>query len=212
MVSLRQVLLTAALLLVVCVTGLAQRPGPQFRRELACEPFEPRTKLEALESRYERVLLKGFSQVANLNVRGVVVRIDAVEMKDSSSSPSRTLGIVVSLRGLGESRAGESRSPNDTPRENRSYVDYEEIDPLIKGLESVARVNEAITKLASFEARYRTLGDLEAVVFRQGRASGTAASLSSGICEKVTAYLTLDELETLKAHIIEAKARLDELK
>lgn len=210
MVSVHRVLFMAALLLGIGVAALAQRPGPQFRRELACEPFEPRTKLEALESRYERVLLKGFSQVANLNLRGVVVRVDAVEMKDSSSAPSRTLGIVVTLRGLSE-RAGESRGPNDS-RENRSYIDYEEIDPLIRALESIARVNESTTKLASFEARYRTLGDLEAVVFRQARSTGTAASLSSGICDKVTAYLTLDELETLKAHIIEAKTRLDELK
>ena len=101
---------------------------------------------------------------------------------------------------------------NDPPRENRSYIDYEEIDSLLKPMESVARVNESVTKLASFEARYRTVGDLEVVVFRQGRASGTAASISSGICDKVTALMTLDELETLRAHIIEAKTRFDEIK
>ncbi len=207
MVLIRHFFLTLLLLLLTCTAAVAQRPGPQFRRELACEPFEPRTKLEALESRYERILVKGFSQIANLNVRGVVIRVDAVELKDSSS-PMRVLGIVVSMRGFGESRSGN----DGPPRENRSYIDYEEIDPLIRGIESVGRVNESATKLASFEARYRTLGDLEVVVFRQGRASGTAASVTSGICEKVTGLLTLDELETLKAHIIEAKTRLDELK
>jgi hypothetical protein len=206
MLSMRRLFLISFLLLLPSAAVVAQRPGPQFRRELACEPFEPRTKLEALEQRYERILLKGFTQVAGLAVRGVFIRIDAVELKDSSA-PTRALGVVISLRGPRESRTGD-----DSPRENRSYIDYEEIDPLIRGIESVGRVNESMTKLASFEARYRTLGDLEVVVFRQGRASGTAASVSSGICEKVTGLLTLDELETLKAHIIEAKARLDELK
>jgi hypothetical protein len=200
MFLMRAVVPTLLLTTVVCSAALAQRPGPQFRRELACEPFEPRTKLEAVESRYERILLKGFSQIANLNVRGVVIRIDAVEMKDGSS-PLRAMGIVISLRGTGE-----------PPRENRSYIDYEEIDPLLKAMEAVVRVNESVTKLASFEARYRTLGDFEVIVFRQGRASGTAASVSSGICDKVTGFLTLDELETLRAHIIEAKTRLDEIK
>ncbi len=193
--------------LLTTITGsaLAQRPGPQFRRELACEPFEPRTKLEAVESRYEKILFKGFTQVETLIARGVAIRIDAVEMKDSSS-PLRATGLVISLRQPGG-------GPNDPqPRQNRSYIDYEEIDPLLKAMESVARVNESVTKLASFEARYRTVGDLEVVVFRQGRASGTAASVSSGICDKVTALMTLDELETLRAHIIEAKTRLDELK
>ena len=186
------------LLIVGCVLG--QRPGPQFRRELACEPFEPRTKLEALETRYERILLKGFTQVANINVTGANVRIDAVELKETASS-QRVMGVVISMRSGGE-----------VPRENRAYIDYEELDPLLRAMESVARVNESTTKLASFEARYRTVGDLEIVVFRQGRASGTAASVTSGICEKVTGFLTLDELETLRAHIVEAKTRLDELK
>lgn len=203
MALMRAVILAVLLTTVVCSTALAQRPGPQFRRELACEPFEPRTKLEAVESRYEKILLKGFSSIANLNLRGVFVRLDAVEMKDSAS-PLRAMGIVISLRFL--------PAENQPARENRSYIDYEEIDSLLKAMESVARVNESVTKLASFEARYRTVGDFEVVVFRQGRASGTAASLSSGICDKVTALLTLDELETLRAHIVEAKARLDEIK
>jgi hypothetical protein len=81
----------------------------------------------------------------------------------------------------------------------------------LKGLDTAAKVNESITKLASFEARYRTLGDLEINVFRQSR-SGIAASLTAGICDQVTAMMTLDELDRLKAHIIEAKTRLDEIK
>jgi hypothetical protein len=177
----------------------AQRPGPEFRRPLACEPSEPRTKLEAIEAKYERVLIKGFSQIATLNVRGADIRVDAVELKEAASS-ARASGIIIALRESGES-----------PRENRALIDYEEIDGLIKALESVARVNETVTKLAGFEARYRTLGDLEINVFRQSR-SGTSASLSGGICDRVTGLLTLDELDRLRAHIIEAKARLDEIK
>jgi hypothetical protein len=192
---------TFALLMLTlsCASALAQRAGPEFRRPLGCEPLEPRTKLEAIEAKYERVLFKGFSQIATLNLRGADLRLDAVELKDTNSS-MRATGLVVVLREDGEN-----------PRESRAFVDYEEIDRLIKAMESVARVNETITKLAGFEARYRTLGDLEINVFRQSR-SGTSASVSSGICERVTSLLTLDELERLRAHIIEAKARLDEIK
>ncbi|HEY3037108.1 MAG TPA: hypothetical protein VGJ66_00140 [Pyrinomonadaceae bacterium] len=179
--------------------ALAQRPGPEFRRPLACEPLEPRTKLEAIEWRYESVLIKGFSQIATLNVRGADVRLDAVELKDTSAS-TRALGIVVALR-----------EASDTPRENRAFIDYDEIERLLRALDSIAHVNETVTKLASFEARYHTLGDLEIVVFRQGR-SGTAASVSSGICDRVTALFTLDELDKLKAHIVEAKSRLDDIR
>jgi hypothetical protein len=187
------------IMMLFCSTGLAQRSGPEFRRPLACEPLEPRTKLEAIEAQYERVLIKGFSQIATITVRGADIRIDAVDLKDTSAS-TRATGIVIAIRQLG-----------DPPRENRAFIDYGEIDPLVKALESVVRVDETVTKLASFEARYRTLGDLEVSVFRQSR-SGTSASVTTGICDRVTGLLTLDELDRLRAHIIEAKARLDEIK
>ena len=199
MVLKRPTILVIVILLLSSGSVLAQRPGPEFRRPLACEPVEPRTKLEAIEWRYESVLVKGFSQIATLNARGADVRVDAVELKDAAAS-TRALGIVVALRETG-----------DPPRENRAFIDYDEIERLLRAMDSIARVNETVTKLASFEARYRTLGDLEIVVFRQGR-SGTAASLSSGICDRVTGLLTLDELDRLKAHIVEAKARLDDIK
>lgn len=189
------------LMLAFCCSVLAQRPGPQFRRSLACEPVEPRTKLEAIESGYEKVLIKGFTQIANLNVRGADIRVDAVEIKEARAGGDRAMGIVIVLR-----------EPGDSLRESRAFVDYEEIDRLLRALAAVASVNESVTKLVGFEARYRTVGDLEISVFRQSRISGTAASLSSGICDRVTALLTIDEMERLKAHIVEAKTRLDEIK
>ncbi|HEV7796667.1 MAG TPA: hypothetical protein VGO73_00820 [Pyrinomonadaceae bacterium] len=145
------------------------------------------------------MLVKGFSQIANLNVRGADVRIDAVELKDTDSA-TRAIGLVIALR-----------VPGENPRENRSFIDYEEIDRLLKALDAVARVNESVTRLANFEARYRTPGDLEVIVFRQSR-GGTAASLTSGICDRVTGLLTLDDLDKLKAYIVEARTRLDEIK
>ena len=35
-------------LVLFCDSALAQRPGPEFRRPLACEPLEPRTNLKQL--------------------------------------------------------------------------------------------------------------------------------------------------------------------
>jgi len=182
-------------------TVCAQRPGPQFRRPLACEPFEPRTKLEAIDRGYERVLLKGFSRIATVRVRGAEIRVDAVELRDNTAS-TRAMGIVIVMR----------EADQEQINENRAFVDYDEIDSLLKAIDFAAKVNETVTKLAGFEARYRTRGDLELAVFRQGRTSGTAASVTTGICDRVTGLLTLDELELLRAHLVEAKARLDEIK
>ncbi|HEX9421930.1 MAG TPA: hypothetical protein VF899_01715, partial [Pyrinomonadaceae bacterium] len=60
MALMRPTVLVLGMLLLACGSAIAQRPGPEFRRPLACEPLVPRTKLEAIEWRYESVLIKGF--------------------------------------------------------------------------------------------------------------------------------------------------------
>jgi hypothetical protein len=90
-------------------------------------------------------------------------------------------------------------------------VDYEEIDPLLKALDSVVKADETITRHTRFDMRYRTRGDFEVIVFRQ-TSGGNAAAVSAGYFEKTTLLLSLDELTRLRHMIAEAKARLDELK
>jgi hypothetical protein len=177
--------------------ALGQRPGPEFWRKVGCEPFEPRTKLEAIEDRHSTVISKGFTRINTIEVRGI--RIDALEMREMGNV-SRAKGIVVILREGGE-----------RPDENRAFVDYEEIEPLLNAIDAIGRVDETATKLVGFEARYKTLGDLEIGVFRQTR-SGTAVIMSTGICDRATTTLSLDDLAKVKAMIQEAKARLDEIK
>ena len=192
-----RLVLSVAVLLLSCAPALAQRPGPEFWRKVSCEPFEPRTKLEALDDRHNAVIVKGFTRITTVEVRGV--RIDAVEMREMGNV-HRAKGVVVSLREGGE-----------RPNENRAFVDYEELDALLNAIDAVSRVDESVTRLASFEAKYKTLGDLELGVFRQTQ-RGTAVILSTGICDRATQTMTLDDLGKVKAMIQEAKARLDELR
>ena len=194
---LTRTILFATLLLICGGTALAQRPGPEFWRRASCEPFEPRTKLEALEDRHSTVLIKGFSRITTVDVRGV--RVDAVEMREMGNV-GRAKGMVISLREGGE-----------RPNENRAFIDYEEIDSLLNAIDVIGRIDETATRFPGFEARYKTLGDLEVGVFRQTR-SGTAVVLSTGICDRATQTLTLDDLAKVKAMVQEAKSRLDELR
>jgi hypothetical protein len=184
-------------MLLCFAPAMAQRPGPEFWRRVSCEPLEPRTKLEALEDRHSTVIVKGFTRITTVEVRGV--RIDAVEMRELGNV-GRAKGIVIVLREGGE-----------RPNENRAFVDYEEIDSLLNAIDAVARVDETATKLAGFEATYKTLGDLEIGVFRQ-TSRGTAVSMTTGICDRATQTLSLDDLAKVRAMIQEAKTRLDDLR
>lgn len=195
-------ILFSSLILVCAGNALAQRPGPEFWRKVGCEPFEPRTKLEALEDRHSAVIVKGFSRITTVELRGV--RVDALEMRDLGSAVGRAKGLVVVLREAAD-------RPNERPNESRAFVDYDEIDLLLNAIDMISRVDETATKLAGFEAKYKTLGDLEVAVFRQTR-SGTAVILSTGICDRASQTLTLDDLGKFRAMISEAKQRLDEIR
>jgi len=190
-------ILFSTLVLFCAGTALAQRPGPEFWRKVGCEPFEPRTKLEAIDDRHSTVVIKGFTRITTVEVRGV--RIDAIEMRELGNV-ARAKGIVVVLREGGE-----------RPDDNRAYVDYEEIEPLLNAIDAIGRVDESATKLAGFEARYKTQGDFEIGVFRQ-TSRGTAVILTTGICDRATATLSLDDLAKVRAMIQEAKSRLDEIR
>jgi hypothetical protein len=153
--------------------------------------------LEALEDRYNSLVLRGFTRITTLEVRGI--RIDAVEMREMGNV-ARAKGIVVVLREEG-----------GRPRDNRAFVDYEELDSLLNAIDALAKVDETTTKLASFEAHYKTQGDLEIRVFRQTR-SLTAVQIQTGLCEPARQGLSLDELAKVRAMIQEAKVRLDDLR
>ena len=191
-------ILFSTLMLFCGGAALAQRPGPEFWRKVGCEPLEPRTKLEALEDRHSGVIIKGFTRITTVEVPGL--RIDAVHVRDVGSAVGGAKGIAVVLREGGE-----------RPNEDRAFVDYDEIDPLLNAIDMISQIDESVTKLAGFEARYKTRGDFQVAVFRQTR-SGRAAIIHTGICEGATGTLTLDDLAKVRAMIQEAKARLDEIR
>ena len=189
-------ILFSTLILICSAAALAQRPGPQFWRKVGCEPFEPRTKLEELEDS-PGLIIKGFTRSTSVEAPA---RIEAIEMRDlRSGNGVRVLkGLVVTVR------AG-------APEAKWAFVDYDEIDNLLNAIDVVGRVDETATKLSGFEARYRTLGDLEISAFRQTR-SGTAVIIRAGLCDQASQSMSLDDLGKIKALIQEAKTRLDELR
>jgi hypothetical protein len=193
-------LLSLMLILPLFGSALGQRRLPEPQLPARCEPGEQRTRLEEFEAKAQTVVIKGSTRVAILNTSSGSARVEALELRDTGDS-TRASGVAITLKD----------STRQSNAESRSYIDYEEIDPLIKGLDSVARSDETITKLTSFEARYRTRGDFEITVFRQ-TSGGTAATLSSGAFDRVAISLSLDELGKLRWMILQAKVRLDETK
>jgi len=89
-------------------------------------------------------------------------------------------------------------------RESRSFVDLDEIDSLVNGLNYISKVTKEVTLLKDFEATYKTKGDFAVTVFSNS-SGGLSLSVSSGRIGKTDVFLEMSELERLKNIIIEAK-------
>ena len=196
--------LTRLLILSLIITASVGSVCAQ-RRERLPPPrdpqfYAPRNTLEEFEGRLETVLLKGRTYVGSFRVQNGSARVEATEVRDTRNS-QRATGVVVIIV---PDTAGASP-------EMRSLIDYDEIDPLVKSIDTVAKADDTITKLTHFEARYRTKGDFEVIVFKQ-LTGGIAVAVEAGFFERTRLLLTLDELTRLRWMIVQAKERLDEIK
>jgi hypothetical protein len=159
--------------------------------------LEPRTKLEAFQARIGIVIIKGFSRIGfATGLEGTSIEVENRELRDAGSN-SREYGITVEVREAG-----------NTGRRSLSYIDYDEIDPLLKGLEYLSKIDSSVTQLTRFEVDYRTRGDL-IVSASSGRSGVITLTISSGVIRRATSIFRLEDLKVIRGLIIEAKNQLD---
>lgn len=179
-----------ALTALFCVVSI-------FAQDEAEQKKPPTTKLEAFQSRTGVVLIRGYSTVGILRGMGGDISVEAREFRDGSNPNSpRATGVSITVRETG--RLG---------RENVSYVDFDEIDSLLKGIEYISKVNREVTKLALFEVDYRTKGDLRISVFSNQKGDVSAA-VSSGTIGRTSSFINLTDLGKLCEMIANAKSML----
>jgi hypothetical protein len=194
------------LILLASMNGSASAQRPRYQPPLRqpCDFMEPLTKLEEFDARWETVIIRGSTHIMSVIGRNGSARVDAIELRDEGNG-TRAMGVIVELR---DTTRQDATHPAE---ESRSYIDYEDIDVVIKAWDRVARTDDTITKLNNFQSRYRTKGGMEIAVFRQTPGGAVAASVS-GSCDRVQIFLSLDELIKLRWMVVQAKARLDEIK
>jgi len=185
--------------------GTIPKPQAAPRYRQPCAFGDPRTRLEQLDLEIEKVVVRGSTTIGFIAGRNGSIRVEAIELKDVGAPVTRVLGVVVTLK--------EANRPEAEPGQGeiRSFMDYEEIDPLLKGLDTVAKTDDTITKLANFEAHYTTKGQLEIAGFRQTPGGAVGAAVSGGDCDRVRILLSLEELSKFRYMISQAKTRLEEI-
>lgn len=180
---------------ILAITNvLAIIATPVYAQDL--QKSEPKTKLEAFTGTIGAVVLKGYTRIGSIKGTGSV-QLTAMMFRNAATA-AETSGIIIEVHGGGTSYS-------NTPR---SFIDYDEINGLLEGMDYISRTDPSVTKLKNFEAIYTTKGDLKITVFNQAGGKLNVA-VQSGRYSSQNAFLTLSQLKELRALIVKAKQVID---
>ena len=133
-------------------------------------PEEFQTKLESLMSETGAVIIKGYTRVGSMNGSRGAAFVTAWEVTNARTG-RREQGVTVEI----------SESTQNRPDfEERAYIDYDELDPLLKGIDYIMRLDDKATKLSRYEAQYQTRGGLVLATFNTPDGVRTAISTWGG--------------------------------
>ena len=158
----------------------------------------PKTKLEAFQAQTGTVMIKGYSEIGRINAMGVV-SVKSMEFSNATTG-SKQAGVLIEIT--------ESGRLENT---DRSFIDYDEVDSLLKGIDYISKATPAVTKLGQFEATYKTKGHFSVTTFN-GRDGKIDVAVKSGYIRPAKAYLSVEKLMELRELIVQAKQRLDSAK
>lgn len=184
-------------IMVVILLLVAFSYNVTFAQNPSASAPEPKTKLESFERQSGTVVIKGYSEIGKVTGLGSVT-VDCMEFTNATTGQRQT-GIVIDVIESGR-----------LERSDRSFIDYDEIQPLLKGIDYINTITSKNTRLSSFEAVYKTKGDFQVITFSSS--GKVEAAVRSGYIGPATAYLTLQQLGQLRELISKAKKTLDSIK
>lgn len=174
---------------IVCSAQISQQPT---------DILEPLTKLEAFEYQTGIVLVKNYADIGSVSGFGGTVSVTGYQFVEPVSG-RKEYGIVV-----------EITSGENPPRLERIYVDYDELDALVAGVDYIIKIDK-VAALENFEAQYKTRGELTVTTF--SRSTGALrASISSGLIGRSRVRMSLGNLADFRKLIIDAKSTLDKIR
>jgi hypothetical protein len=128
------------------------------------------------------------------------VTVNAMTFKNGSTGAVRT-GLLIEVREVGGGLANFDIA--------NAYVDYDEIDALLKGLDTLSTIDpRAVSQLKNYEAIYSTKGDLQVVVFNETSGKKSVAIKAGTFVRR--AFVDMASLEKLRGLIVRTKAILDD--
>jgi hypothetical protein len=155
-----------------------------------------KTKVEAFERQIGSVIIRGFSELGAIpGVFGGQVGVETREFVNATTG-KKEYGVVIEVNEGGR-----------LERKDRAYVDYDEIEALLKGIDYIVKIDRTVTTFDNFQADYTTKGEMTLSTFSSG---GTVkGAVSTSRIGGADLIIELTGLQQLRNLIFEAKAKID---
>src|ERR1043166_2894103 len=122
----RVILSSMVIILVSTFSVHAQRRPQRLPPPRDPQFYEPRNKLEDFDGRAETLLIKGRHSIGIVRAQNGTARVEATEIRDTNASETAS-GVVITF--LADSAPAGAAAI-------RSFIDYDEIDALLKAMDA----------------------------------------------------------------------------
>lgn len=165
------------------------------------EPTKTTTKLEKIQEMKGSIINKGYTDIGSLyGTYSGKITVTSYEFNNMKSNKSE-YGLSIKIK----------REKKYADSEKSSFIDYDEIKHLVKGIEYIEKIKKNPTKSKQFESSYKTKGGLSITLFNNS-SNELSLAISVGTYGKESAYLQPTELNKFKELIVNGKKEIDSIK
>jgi len=155
----------------------------------------PKTEMEIFEAQTGTVIVKGFGQTGSVTTSAGVISVRCKESANATTG-RKEYGLAIEFA--------------SSQQREISIVDYDEIDPLLNGMDYLGKITYDVTSLPGFEASFTTRSGLRVVAYSARRQGGIQNFMEFYDGAKI--LLASDQLAQFQNLIAQAKSSLDSLR
>jgi hypothetical protein len=179
-------LLTILVLMAFPVSGSSQNPPPAAPP--AAPPLPPATRLEAFKPAAGTLVTFGYNELGSVGD----VSVDAREIRGAQGTSVR--GVVVEVT-------------QSQYREERAFIDTDELDELLSGIDALLAIQSNPTGFQNFEVQYTTKGELQITAFSSR--GGISYAVEAGRVTTARVFLNADNIRRLREMFAAAQTLLN---
>jgi hypothetical protein len=182
---------------VTLVIGVVGMTGSVLAQDATAPLLLPATKLESFETNVGILIIKGTTEVGAVSGTGGDVTVKCREVSDAATG-RKERGVALEIIEQGQLK-------------DRLLIDYDELEPLLKGVDTLSKIDSSVTSLDSFDAAFTTRGGLRLAALGNRRTGSFRFGLRDLRQNLAPISFSREEMVRFSSLITEAKKRLDSI-